>query len=130
MPGILRETGTSTEGLPLPGTPWTVRFATATRGRAALELYEDGTLLDVLVDRTLAPTPLRGARRTPRHTLAWGHLPPDGGLPLVGFHRGARHRVHLPAFPAAAFWLATAPGSFTRITLAGSTERLRAGKAR
>jgi hypothetical protein len=66
----------------LPGTPWSMRPAAASGGRPALEMYDAGTLVDVMVARSLAAPILRGARSAvwagqPR-AVAWGCLPADG----------------------------------------------------
>jgi len=118
---------------PLLDSPWSVRFAHGTRGRVALEVYNAGLLLDVLVARPLAADLLRGARRANHNgrssVLAWGHLPPDGEPPAVGF--SARHRAPQPAeavTTAGAFWIATAEGSYDRAIATGAdgtSERLR-----
>ena len=119
--------------LPLLDSPWSVRFAHGTRGRVALEVYNAGLLLDVLVAQPLAADLLRGARRTVFNgrssVLAWGHLPPDGIPPAVLLTR--RHRAPHAAEPstgAGVFWIALAQGSFDRVTathLDGTSERLR-----
>jgi hypothetical protein len=54
----------------LPGTPWSIRSAAASAGRAALEIYAFDDLIDVIVAQSVAPLPLRGARRVP-----WAGLP-------------------------------------------------------
>lgn len=121
------------DGPSLPASPWSVRLAQGTRGRTALEVYNAGLLLDVLVARPLAPELLRGARRAVANgcssVLAWGHLPPDGVPPEVVFSQ--RHRAALtgePAVTAGAFWFALAEGAFDRVTAThrdGAQERLR-----
>ncbi|MET9613497.1 hypothetical protein [Kitasatospora indigofera] len=68
-----------------PGGPWEVRRSGGggghRRGRPALEVYEHGELLDVLVASRLSPQLLRGARRSAdggrRLSLAWGRRPTD-----------------------------------------------------
>ncbi|MEY9965291.1 hypothetical protein ABIA33_003333 [Streptacidiphilus sp. MAP12-16] len=121
------------DGLPLLDSPWSVRFAQSTRGRVALEVYNAGLLLDVLVAQPLTADVLRGARRTGRigrpSVLAWGHLPPDGAPPEVTFTQ--RHRAALPATAVATaggFWIAVAEGCYDRVTATGqdgTSERLR-----
>lgn len=120
-------------GLPLLDSPWSIRFARGTRGRTALEVYNIGLLVDVLVARPLAADLLRGARRATAHghssVLAWGHLPPDGVPPGVVFTR--RNQEPCPAEPVAAadaFWLAVAEGEYDRVTATHrdhGSERLR-----
>ncbi|MFE2106845.1 hypothetical protein ACFXAF_13375 [Kitasatospora sp. NPDC059463] len=119
-----------------PGGPWSVRTVPAGRGRgrAALEVYEHGELVDVVVATRLGRGLLRGARawagagtgaggrRRPRHGLAWGRLPHGGAVPAVGFTGG--RLLRLPGRPAPVvaaaevvtvagrFWLAWAEGVF------------------
>ncbi|MER7704744.1 hypothetical protein ABTX81_17850 [Kitasatospora sp. NPDC097605] len=116
-----------------PAGPWSVRCVPGGRGRrAALEVYEHGELVDVLVEARLDRGLLRGARawagagaggrRRPRHGLAWGRLPHGGGVPAVGFTGG--RLLRLPGRPAPVvaagevvtvageFWLAWAEGVF------------------
>ncbi|MFE7562642.1 hypothetical protein [Kitasatospora sp. NPDC057500] len=116
-----------------PVGPWSVRGAPAGRGRrAALEVYEYGELVDVLVAARLGRGLLRGARawsgtgaggrRRPRQGLAWGRLPQGGAVPAVGFTGG--RPLRLPGRPAPVvaagevvavageFWLAWAEGVF------------------
>jgi hypothetical protein len=129
-----------TDGLPLLDSPWSVRFAQGTRGRTALEVYNLGVLLDVLVAQPLAGDVLRGARRAQHNgrasVLAWGHLPPGGEPPAVTFSQ--RHRLAGRAetvVAAGEFWIATVEGCFDRVTAStadGSvrSERIRAGWSR
>ncbi|MFC9326630.1 hypothetical protein [Kitasatospora sp. NPDC057015] len=133
----------------MPGGPWAVRRSGGggghRRGRAALEVYEHGELLDVLVASRLAPRLLRGARRSTGGgrplALAWGRLPARGPLPVVEFTGGRlplrrRARAVAPAVPVSgAFWLAWVEGPFTTVRLRDSTgdapdERLRLARAR
>ncbi|MER5352822.1 hypothetical protein ABT093_21115 [Kitasatospora sp. NPDC002551] len=121
-----------------PVGPWSVRSVPAGRGRgcgrAALEVYEHGELVDVLVAARLRRGLLRGARawagpgagtggrRRTRHGLAWGRLPHGGAVPTVGFTGG--RLLRLPGRPAPVvavgevvavageFWLAWAEGVF------------------
>ncbi|MEV6973853.1 hypothetical protein [Kitasatospora sp. NPDC093806] len=127
-----------------PAGPWSVRSVAAgrDRGRAALEVYEHGELVDVLVASRLGGGLLRGARawagpgtgaglglgaglgarRRRRHGLAWGRLPKGGTVPVVGFT--GRRLLRLPGRPAPApvpaevvtvageFWLGWAEGVF------------------
>ncbi|MFB7474635.1 hypothetical protein [Kitasatospora sp. NPDC056184] len=121
-----------------PVGPWSVRSVPAGRGRrAALEVYEHGELVDVLVASRLGRGLLRGARawsgaaaaagagaggrRRARHGLAWGRLPDGGAAPAVGFTGG--RLLRLPGRPspvvaagevvtvAGEFWLAWAEGA-------------------
>ncbi len=120
-------------GLSLLDSPWSVRFARGTRDRVALEVYNSGLLLDVLVARPLAADVLRGARRGEREgrpsVLAWGHLLPDGAPPDVRFER--RRGGSWPAeavATAGAFWIALTDGCWDRVSATrpdGITEQLR-----
>jgi hypothetical protein len=120
-------------GLPLADSPWSVRFARGTRGRVALEVYNNGLLLDVLVARPLAADVLRGARRGERDgqpsVLAWGHLPPDGAPPDVVLSRRRGTPEAAGAVTAAgAFWVALSRGCFDRVGVTradGRVEQLR-----
>ncbi|MFD0400218.1 hypothetical protein ACFVHI_19315 [Kitasatospora sp. NPDC127121] len=94
VPGdALRRTAGPEGTLPVGAGPWSVRSLVGRRGRAALEVYQDGELADVLVAARLTPQLLRGARRSPaggraRHVLAWGRLAADGSVPAVAFTAG------------------------------------------
>jgi len=120
----------------LAGTPWSVRLGRASEGRAALEVYDAGSLVDIVVATRMAPEILRGARRGHRSALAWGRLPSDAGSLTVLFSRGRRRRApHVAEVIAVGgfCWLAVAPGAFTGVTagLRGShREYLRIRKAR
>ncbi|WP_042402808.1 hypothetical protein [Streptacidiphilus carbonis] len=121
------------DDMPLLDAPWSVRFGLGTKGRTALEVYNAGLLLDILVARPLAADLLRGARRASPNgrpsVLAWGHLPPDGVPPAVVCSQRNHTRKPAEAIPAAgAFWLATLEGCFDRVTVTrrdGASERLR-----
>ncbi|MFF2038932.1 hypothetical protein ACFVVX_00765 [Kitasatospora sp. NPDC058170] len=143
-----------------PGGPWSVRNVRAGRSRAALEVYEHGELVDVLVAARLTPQLLRGARRgavgarrgaagggraaaggrVQEYALAWGRLPQDGLPPVVGFTAG---RLRWPGRPARAtgvevltvageFWLAWAAGPFDGVLVEypGGCERQSLGRLR
>jgi hypothetical protein len=112
--------------------------------RAALEVYEHGELLDVVVVSRLSPQVLRGARRSTCGgrdlALAWGRRPAEGPLPVVEFAgpRRTLRRVWVPA-PAVAvsgeFWLAWAEGPFRTVRVQDApggcpAERLRLVRAR
>ncbi|MEY9845116.1 hypothetical protein [Streptacidiphilus sp. MAP5-3] len=124
-------------GLRLLDSPWSVRFARGTRGRRALEIYNNGLLLDVMVESAFATHLLRGARRGERDgvrsVLAWGHVPRGGEPPQVLFARGSRHvtsKVSAEAITTAGgFWLALGtPCVADRVaatSAAGITEQLR-----
>lgn len=111
-------------GQPLPGAPWSLRSARGTGGRPALEVYENGTLLDVMVATPLAAEVLRGARRARcggrYRALAWGRLLSDGASVTVTFRR--RH-VRTASSAAAvteigtSFWVAVTDGYFNRVSV-------------
>jgi len=119
--------------------PWSVRTTQPRRGRVALEVYEHGELLDVMVASTLSTALLRGARRCVRGGrpagFAWGRLPADGSLPSVAFTGGwlSRSRRSARVVPlAGAFWLAWADGPCGGVLVRHGDEpptRLRAGRA-
>ena len=112
----------SGRGRPLPGAPWSLRLARGTGGRAALEVYEHGTLLDVVVATPLAAELLRGARRAQcggrYRAMAWGRLLSDRAAVSVTFRRG-RIRPALSVAEVteigASFWVAVADGHFGRV---------------
>ncbi|MEV4561658.1 hypothetical protein AB0K51_32400 [Kitasatospora sp. NPDC049285] len=98
--------------------PWSVRLRTGRR--AAMEVYEHGELLDVVVESGLSRALLRGARRSrgggPEPTAcAWGRLPSCGAAPTVGFLGGGlRRRAETTAEVRSSgpFWFASATGRF------------------
>jgi hypothetical protein len=123
----------------LPGTPWSMRPAAASGGRPALEMYDAGTLVDVMVARSLAPPILHGARSAvwagqPR-AVAWGCLPADGaGLSVMFARAHVRPRVRAVEVTniIGYFWIALADGRFdsVAVTLLETRERFRMRTAR
>lgn len=130
----------------LPDTSWEAVFvlsgvrvlpARGTGGRAALEVYRGGRLLDVAVAHDLAPSLLRGALRGGRGTgawaLAWGRLPAGGREPAVTFAAGRQRRPAVPAIVAGGFWVAEARGRFRTVAVTagpeGAAARLRRADA-
>ncbi|MFI9326000.1 hypothetical protein ACIGZJ_00470 [Kitasatospora sp. NPDC052868] len=130
-----------------PCGPWSVRTVRAGRSRAAMEVYEYGELVDVLVAARLTPQVLRGARRgavgggrAQAYALAWGRLPQDGRPPVVGFTAGRLRRLGWSAGATGAevltvageFWLAWAEGPFdgVRVEHPGGCERQSLGRLR
>ena len=122
----------------IAGTPWSTRMAAGPAGRAALEIYREAALIDVVVAQSLAPVLLRGAYRVSRHgvmfCVAWGSLPRDGGPVRVEFEtsrlryrrRGAGRAMAVRAIHIADhFWIATATGRFSRVTVATPDARQR-----
>ena len=104
--------------------PWSYRVAGAMSCWPAVEVYEAGTLLDVVTSTRLTATVLRGARavRSVRggRVLAWGRLPLRGGLPAVEFSRGTFHGARLAVPPVRVTswcWLAVADALYDRVTV-------------
>ena len=105
--------------------PWSYRVAGAMSACPALELYEAGSLLDVVTATRLTAQVLRGARAVRSldgggRVLAWGRLPLRGGLPVVefshGIFRGAR--LATPPVPVTSWcWLAVGDALYDRVTV-------------
>jgi hypothetical protein len=113
------------------GGPWSVRAVSGRAGRAALEVYEAGELIDVLVASSLHTGVLRGARRSRTGGLAWGRLAADGSAPAIAFARTRVRtrweRTEAVALPGG-FWLAWTSGPALAVTARradGGVERLR-----
>ena len=115
--------------LHLPGTPWSMRLASGSGSRPALEIYAAGSLIDVAVASSQGSRLLRGActmvvARRPQ-VIAWGCLPTArNALPSAEFIRGRiRRRAQLEEAESIAgwFWFATADGRFSQV-LATSQE--------
>ncbi|MGF1426026.1 hypothetical protein [Kitasatospora sp. LaBMicrA B282] len=114
--------------------PWSIRLATGS-GRPALEVYEHGELIDVLVASSLGGALLRGARRgtvaDQPAGFAWGRLAADGAAPAVLFAGGRLRPEWRPARVMeldGGFWLAWAPGPLAGVLVRdadGRAERLR-----
>jgi hypothetical protein len=81
----------------MDGTPWSVRHARGPGEQPALEIYEAGELVAVMVATSIAPQLLYGARRALRggrgFGLAWGRLPADGPGITVAFATGRLRRI-------------------------------------
>jgi hypothetical protein len=101
------------------GDGWAVRLAHGSRGRLALEVYADETLLDVMVESALTAELLRGARRTTATAavLAWGLLPAEGGAPLVRFGRAAVDGDTGARVVAERFWIALGEPGAERVAV-------------
>ncbi|WP_354640246.1 hypothetical protein [Kitasatospora camelliae] len=119
---------------------WELRSAAGGRRcRAALEVYEHGELLDVLVASSLGRALPCGARRATgdagRESVAWGRIPASGVLPRVTFLGHGLRRRHCPApavSVAGSFWFAHVAGSFPRVLVEavdGPSVLLRCGRA-
>jgi hypothetical protein len=120
--------------------PWSVRIAGAMSHCPAVELYEGGSLLDVVTSTRLAAQLLRGgtAVRSPAggRVLAWGRLPLSGGLPVVEFSRGTLRgsRLVVPAVTVTSWcWLAIGDALYDRVTVQhdamSAQRRLRVSRA-
>lgn len=117
-----------------PMWPWSYRVAGAKSTWPAVEVYEAGTLLDVVSSTKLGAMVARGARTVRLdaggRALAWGRLPVDGDLPVVEFSRGrlrsVRERV-TPIQVTSWCWLAIAEGRYDAVTVrsAGGVVRRR-----
>jgi hypothetical protein len=81
----------------MDGTPWSVRHACGLGEQPALEIYEAGEFVAVMVATSVAPQLLCGARRASRgghgFGLAWGRLPADGPAIAVTFAAGQLRRI-------------------------------------
>lgn len=120
--------------------PWSYRIAGAMSSCPAVELYEGGSLLDVVTSTTLAAQLVRGGRavRSPAggRVLAWGRLPLRGGLPVVEFSRGTIRgsRLAVPPVTVTSWcWLAVGDGRYDRVTVqhdgTSAQRRLRESRA-
>jgi hypothetical protein len=122
-----------------PLWPWSYRIAGASSPCPAVELYEAGSLLDVVSSTTLVVQVLRGARSAraggSRRVVAWGRIPPDGRLPAVEFSRGRLRRTRRDTRPirlTSWCWLAVAGGPYdaATVTYGTATLRCRLGRSR
>ena len=112
--------GSGESGLITAIGPWEARLRAGRR--PAMEVYEYGELLDVVVASSLGSSGLRGARRSPARgreagsvSCAWGRLPPCGTAPPVYFLTGGlRRRTTGPVAvrTAGRFWFGSAVGEF------------------
>lgn len=106
----------------------------------AVELYEAGSLLDVVTSTRLTAQVLRGASAVRGagggRVLAWGRLPLSGGLPAVEFGRSAFRGSRLVVQPVRVTswcWLAVADALYDRVTVrhdgTAARRRLRVSRA-
>ncbi|MGX4737348.1 hypothetical protein [Kitasatospora griseola] len=120
--------------------PWSVRLRAGRR--PAMEVYEHGELLDVVVESSLGDAQLRGARRGRAGgpdegsvSCAWGRWPPGATPRPVLFRAGGlRRRAVQPDVvrTAGRFWFASAAGEFRWAQVcgpAGHAERPESGRA-
>ncbi|TQF05499.1 hypothetical protein E6W39_28805 [Kitasatospora acidiphila] len=127
----VRELRQSTMPVGPIGGPWSVRAVASQAGRPALEVYESGELIDVLVASSLNSEVLRGARRSRVGGLAWGRLAADGSPPDVAFAQTrvrARWEQTETVVLAGGFWLAWTSGPALAVMARradGGIERLR-----
>ncbi|MGW4378627.1 hypothetical protein [Kitasatospora sp. NPDC004531] len=123
--------GAGTPGLLAVVGPWSVRLRAGRR--PAMEVYEYGELLDVVVESSLVDAQLRGARRGRADrpgdgpvACAWGRWPPGSAPGPVLFHPGGllRRAVQPGAVRTAGrFWFASAAGEFRWAQVCWSSER-------
>ncbi|WP_035862646.1 hypothetical protein [Kitasatospora cheerisanensis] len=128
--------GAGTLGLLTVVGPWSVRLRAGRR--RAMEVYEYGELLDVVVESSLGDAQLRGARRDRAErpgggpvSCAWGRWPPGAPPRPVHFRSGGlrRRTVRADAVRTAGrFWFASAAGEF-RWAQVGCAERPESGRA-
>jgi hypothetical protein len=104
--------------------PWSYRIAGATSRWPAVELYQAGSLLDVVSSARLAAEVLRGARicraGAGDRLLTWGRIPLAGGPFTVEFSRGRFRKVREPAVVTEITswcWLAVADGRYDSVTV-------------
>ncbi|MFF0391299.1 hypothetical protein ACFYS8_21840 [Kitasatospora sp. NPDC004615] len=120
--------------------PWSVRLRAGRR--PAMEVYEYGELLDVVVESSLADTRLRGARRGRAGgpgegpvSCAWGRWPPGTAPRPVLFRPGGLRRRTVPADAVrttGSFWFASVAGEFRWAQVcwsSGCTEHPESGRA-
>jgi hypothetical protein len=124
-------------GRPWSVRPWSVRLAGAQSERPAVELYEAGSLIDVVSATPLAPQSLRGGRVTAAaegwRSIAWGRLPVPADDLEVQFSRGRFRRDMRPAAVIKVSgwcWLAVADGRFDAVTVRLTDRSLRLRLAR
>jgi hypothetical protein len=129
--------------------PWSYRIAGAASPWPAVEVYEGGSLLDVVTRTRIAAQLLRGARAVSaddgERAFAWGRLPLDGDVPSVEFtrRRPRKSRRNAPVVGATVVgatvfaatnwcWLAVADGRYDAVIVRSGgiaiRSRLRAGR--
>ncbi|WP_033215895.1 hypothetical protein [Kitasatospora phosalacinea] len=138
LPGTSHELAPGAEelGLITMVGPWAVRLREGRR--TAMEVYEYGELLDVVVESSLGGSGVRGARRGPAGgagggavSCAWGRLPPCGAPPPVRFLTGGLRRRTAGADTvrtAGRFWFGSAAGEFRWVRLSAASGCACAGR--
>ncbi|MCW2912646.1 MAG: hypothetical protein JWN52_714 [Actinomycetia bacterium] len=112
-----------TPSLTLALSGWLIRAAEGAGGRPALEVHSRERLVDVSVATPLVTDLLRGGRRSPTWSVAWGQLPPhlwrDPKAKVeVRFAYRAWRRASLQVgslVVGGAYWVAEAPGDFRTV---------------
>jgi hypothetical protein len=139
VPDQLRaECGSIAAGTVPSWWPWSYRIAGAASRWPAVEVYEAGSLLDVVACTRLAAQLLRGGRTVTsegERAFAWGRLPLSGDIPVVEFSRGLvrKSRLGVAVIPATSWcWLAVAEGPYDAVIVRfgelAVRSRLRAGR--
>ncbi|MFJ5923769.1 hypothetical protein ACIQF6_14325 [Kitasatospora sp. NPDC092948] len=123
--------GTGPMGLLASVGPWSVRLRAGRR--PAMEVYEYGELLDVVVESSLGDTQLRGARRGRAAgpddgpvSCAWGRWPPGAGPGPVLFRTGGLRRRTVQADvvrTTGRFWFASVAGEFRWAQVCRASDR-------
>jgi len=116
--------------LVVPGRPWAVRLAGQHSEWPAVEVYQAGSLLDVVSSTRLAAVLSRGARAADGGAgpcvLAWGRMPGTGASPEVEFTLGRRGPYSWPSTVlrlTSWCWLAVADGRFDRTAVQSGDSR-------
>jgi hypothetical protein len=112
--------------------PWSYRISGALLSSPAVELYEAGSLVDVVSSTRLDVPVLRGARSLriagSRHVVAWGRLPLTQGELTVEFSAGrlrvSRHAV-APVRLTSWCWMAVTCGRYDAVTVSVSSTTVR-----
>lgn len=107
-----------------PWWPWSYRVAGARSSWPAVEVYEAGSLLDVVSSTRLVADVVRGARSVRiagrQRVFAWGRLPLTTGVPVVELSRGrlrASRQLALAVSVTSWCWLACAEGRYDAVTV-------------
>lgn len=109
----------------LPYSGLALRIAPGTRGRTALEVHDQGELVDVSVATDIAHSVVRGAWRTSwdekvAWSVAWGQLPPGVDRVEVRFRRRGRTETARKVDVLGRYWAAEVPGRYRKVIVSGS----------